>query len=113
MYLCVKKCKCTLFADDSTIYETDLISDVQNDMKIIIDWFYANKLTIHISKTVCILFKPTRKNTDIVNSIKFIDIENERVPLSKHVADDGREFYRRHWNRIFVRFESFSAASSS
>ena len=51
-----------LFADDSTILCTgkkikDIIPKITHDLNILIDWFYANKLTLNISKTSCILFK--------------------------------------------------------
>ena len=53
--------KCILFADDTTIYFSSrnlslLIVSLEHDLSIINDWFRANKLTLNLKKSVCILF---------------------------------------------------------
>ena len=51
-----------LFADDTTLYMTHrnlryLKWCVEEDMKRLISWFRANKLTLNLGKTVCVLFQ--------------------------------------------------------
>ena len=53
---------CILFADDTTIYYTHenlryLKWCLEEDLKIIADWFKANQLTLNISKSVCMVFR--------------------------------------------------------
>ena len=55
-------CSSILFADDTTLYKTHrnlnyLEWCLQDDMQTLTDWFKANKLTLNLDKTVCILFQ--------------------------------------------------------
>ena len=59
-------CSCILFVDDTTIYKSHrnlryLEWMVNEDLKIVSDWFKCNKLTLNIGKTVCLLFSPNKK----------------------------------------------------
>ena len=62
----LKKCKSILFADDTTVYITGKSkSEMFHSMKLellnLIDWFQANKLSLNLSKTNYIFFKPSTK----------------------------------------------------
>ena len=62
-------CACILFADDTTIYKSHknlryLEWMLNEDLKIVSDWFKCNKLTLNIGKTVSLLFSPTKKTVD-------------------------------------------------
>ena len=77
---------CIKFADDTTLYTSGkslkLIEfELNNDLEIISDWFKANKLTLNISKTVCMIFPP--KNGEAVA----IDVKlcNTEIPVVKNV----------------------------
>ena len=55
-------CKSLLFADDTTVYKSHrnlqyLSWCIEDDMNRLMKWFKANKLTLNIRKTVCILFQ--------------------------------------------------------
>ena len=57
-----------LFADDTTICATHkdirhLTWCIQEDLKTLSDWFKANKLTLNVSKSVCMLFSRKNKKT--------------------------------------------------
>ena len=57
-----------LFADDTTLYMTHrnlryLKWCVEDDMKRLVAWFKANKLTLNLGKTVCVLFQKERTKT--------------------------------------------------
>ena len=75
-----------MFADDTTLYQTHkslryLKWCLQKDMRSLTDWFRANKLTLNLDKTACILFK---KNGD--KSELKLDIGNTHMKSERHVA---------------------------
>ena len=52
---------CILFPDDTTIYATHknlrhLTWCIREDLMTLMDWFKANKLTLNLNKSVCLLF---------------------------------------------------------
>ena len=64
-----------LFADDTTILQGHKILkylkwSMEEDLKLIIEWFKANLLTINLDKTECILFQGSNTNTQL-----YIDLE--------------------------------------
>ena len=45
--------QCILFTDDTTIYhtnqsETNLCTDIENDLNVLAQWFYVNKLSLNV-----------------------------------------------------------------
>ena len=63
LHSCLQESLSILFADDTTIFKTGkdhkkLADSVSKDMVILTDWFKANKLSLNLSKTNCILFRP-------------------------------------------------------
>jgi len=89
MQVYLQRCKSIIFADDTTIYATNkslnqLVNHMTYDLSIIKDWFRANKLTLNLSKTAFILFKPNkRQNPDVDLNMQFI-FDNQIIKLSKH-----------------------------
>ena len=72
LYKHLNHCSSILFADDTTLYKvhrnlTYLKWCLQDDMNTLVDWFNANKLTLNVEKTICILFQPTglKKEFDV------------------------------------------------
>ena len=66
IYLHLEHCNCILFADDTTLYYSHrnlnyLKWCVEQDLSILADWFRANKLTLNINKSDCILFGIKKK----------------------------------------------------
>ena len=58
----VENCSTILFADDTTLYissknTTYLKWCIEHDISLLLDWFWANKLTLNLSKTQFLLFK--------------------------------------------------------
>ena len=78
LYKHLNHCSSILFADDTTLYKTHrnlnfLKWSIQDDMNTLIDWFKANKLTLNVEKTICILFQPTGSNKEFdieINGVK-------------------------------------------
>ena len=61
LYLHLHYCKCILFADDTTLYQSHKNRNyiewcLHKDLKVPQDWFRAKKLTLNISKTQCMQF---------------------------------------------------------
>ena len=82
----LKKCKSILFADDTTVYVSgknirSLKDSIRQDLDFLVDWFKANKLSLNLSKTNYVLFRPKGKKDDINISLTYdnTDIKQEKV----------------------------------
>ena len=85
LYLNLEYTQVILFADDTTLYMGHrnlnyLRWCLEQDMININDWFLANKLTLNINKSSCVLFKKNKNKVSL--SIK---INNNPVPQHTHV----------------------------
>ena len=72
-----------LFADDTTLYKTHrnlvyLKWSLEDDLCTLSDWFAANKLTLNLDKTVCMLFQKNNKNSEIELKVKDMIIANQK-----------------------------------
>ena len=97
---CVEHCKTILFADDTTIYKTgkqvnNIYEDMNKELQILADWFRANKLSLNISKTKCMLFcrSPPPENEEIIltmyntaNEVQFLGLHiDEKLDWHEHI----------------------------
>ena len=76
--------KTILFADDTTIFKSSnniehLYKAMNEDLKILEDWFKANKLSLNASKTNYILFR--NKKSEISNNNCKLIINGEEIGL--------------------------------
>ena len=74
---------CIQFADDTTLYITHKNLDyirfcIETDLSIFQDWFIANKLTLNVGKSVCILFSRTCHDFNLN-----LWLGNEIIPQAK------------------------------
>ena len=83
---------CILFADDTTLYLSsnnliNLCECIEHDMNALFDWFCANNLSLNVSKTMFVLFKPKRvpKGCDI-NRLVLGSETIERVRCTKYLG---------------------------
>ena len=72
-----------LFADDTTLYKTHrkliyLKWCLEDDLCTLSDWFAANKLTLNLDKTVCMLFQKNNKNIEIELKVKDMIVVNQK-----------------------------------
>ena len=72
-----------LFADDTTLYITNHnISQIKKclkqDLRLLQDWFHANKLTLNLSKTQCLLFKARKGCPSITLNVNITLIEQQK-----------------------------------
>ena len=75
---------CIQFTDDTTLYITHTNLNyirfcIETDLKTLQDWFLANKLTLNVGKSVCILFGQQSGRTDSLN----IKLGKEQIPQVK------------------------------
>ena len=68
---------CIQFADDTTLYTSGkkirlLECEINHDLETISDWFKANKLTLNVDKTVCMIFPPNKATVSNIH-IKILD----------------------------------------
>ena len=103
---CLSKGSCINFADDTTIHISGkdiplLYDSIKADISVLMDWFKANRLSLNLSKTFYVLFRPKNKHipdslpdltfgTDIikrVSSIKSLGIYvDEFLDWDEHVT---------------------------
>ena len=81
LYRHLEMCNSILFADDTTLYKSHknldfLIWCIKHDLEILLDWFKANKLTLNLGKSVCMLFSPKNSSATTIN----ITVEGIRLP---------------------------------
>ena len=85
LYLHLEHTQVILFADDTTLYMGHKSLNylrwcLEQDMTNISDWFLANKLTLNISKSSCVLFKKNKNKVSLS-----IEINNNPIPQCTHV----------------------------
>ena len=72
---CICHSKVILFADDTTLYcsSTNIVElheQINNDLKIMIDWFRTNKLSLNTSKTNYLIISPPRQHARPLENLK-------------------------------------------
>ena len=110
LHHCVENGNCLLFADDTTLYFTHqnityLKWDIEKDLKRVMDWFKANKLTLNVNKTECVLFnyKPLKENFSI-------DIGNTTITNTDNAKFlglwlDQNLTFRKHANILIIKLK--------
>ena len=102
--------ECIQFADDTTLYITHQSLSyikfcLEHDLSILQDWFLANKLTLNIGKSVCILFgKHHEEKIDI-------GIGNEKIPQVSHTKFlglwiDQKLSWNEHVSKLLLKLKS-------
>ena len=92
---------CIQFADDTTLFYADRNLDVlkccvEHDLKIILDWFRANSLTLNVQKTNYLLFAPYKRRYAV-----YLNIDNVIIKPSNNtkflgvIVDDNLEWTQR------------------
>ena len=89
LYLHLEHTQVILFADDTTLYMSHrnlnyLRWCLEQDMANISDWFLANKLTLNINKSSCVLFKKNKNK--ILLSIKINENPLPQCPYIKFLG---------------------------
>ena len=110
LHLCVENGNCLLFADDTTLYLSHqhisyLKWGIEDDLKRVMDWFKANKLTLNVNKTECVLFnyKPVKRDFSI-------DIKSTTIPSTDNVKFlglwlDNKLTCRKHTKTLMIKIK--------
>ena len=111
LYRILEWCNCILFADDTTIYNTHsdqhfLQWSINEDLKLVHDWFKANKLTLNTSKTVCMLFN---QKTTTAQELE-IKIDQTVIPRVQHTKFLGVHIdeclnWQMHFNKLCLKIK--------
>ena len=99
--LSVKTGQCTLFADDTTIYNVgntyhELVTKINLDLKELNKWFISNKLTLNIKKTnACVFGNQTAEckqlalndmKIDFSESVKYLGVYvDKKLKWNEHI----------------------------
>ena len=84
-----------LFADETTIYDQNKNLDflkwnIEQELVKVVVWFNANKLTLNVDKTQCLLFKPKHaRQIQKVKNINTIKLDNKDLTFSMSVKFHG------------------------
>ena len=89
LYRHLHHCRSILFADDTTLYKSHrnlryLKWCLEDEMQNITKWFAANKLTLNLDKTVCILFQRNNKTEKIELNVNGVRINSQ--PFTKFLG---------------------------
>ena len=108
LHLQLSLCNSILFADDTTIYKSHsnlryLKWCVEEDLRTVSDWLRANKLTLNVDKTVCLMFPKNQKPVEI--TIKLNDQPIKEVSETKFLGVwiDTKLNWTSHLNKLFIK----------
>ena len=104
----IENCNTILFADDTTLYKTHrnlnyLRWSLEDDMTRLVDWFKANKLSMNVGKTVCVLFH--KDSIPITTSIKVDSTEIRSVREVKFLGVwlDSQLNWSSHIEKLIIK----------
>ena len=103
-------CNSILFADDTTIYKSHknlvyLKWCLLEELKQLKDWFCANKLTLNLKKSVCMLFTDSKLKEPF--QVKLGDTELPTVDSTKFLGIwlDSKITWDKHVNKLILKLK--------
>ena len=104
----IENCNTILFADDTALYKTHrnlnyLRWSIEDDMSRLADWYKANKLSMNVGKTVCVLFH--KNSIPITTSIKVDSMEICSVREVKYLGMwlDSQLNWSSHIEKLIIK----------
>ena len=81
---------CIQFADDTTLYVTHnninyIRFCIEHDLLTLQDWFLANKLTLNIGKSICILFGKHQRNQPEYKTRRYLNSTSQNYQILGYV----------------------------
>lgn len=99
-----------LFANDSSLFKSSICAasngkHINNDLKIISEYFKINKLTLNMKKSKVIHFRPSTKNIGPIPIIIFNGVVIESVTSIKYlgITFDQHLNWNRHITQLLIR----------
>ena len=110
LYKQMENCSSILFADDTTVYKSHrnlnyLKFCIETDLKLLNDWFKANKLTLNVNKSVCMVFANSKKNITVdicIDNIPIKCVENNKF---LGVWVDNKLNWHTHVNKLTLKLK--------
>ena len=108
LHLQLSLCNSILFADDTTIYKSHsnlryLKWCIEEDLKTVSDWLRANKLTLNVDKTVCLIFPKNQKPIKITINLNDQPIRNETEMKFLGVWIDTKLNWTINLNKLYIK----------
>ena len=102
---------CIQFADDTTLYITHKSINyikfcIETDLNTLQDWFIANKLTLNVSKSVCILFSRNKQPINLNISLGGIKIPQVTSTKFLGMWIDQALTWNDHVNKTILRLKA-------
>ena len=107
-------CNTIMFADDTTLYKTHnnlrfLKWSLEQEFSTLLDWFRANKLTLNVDKTACILFQKSGSTKEIE-----LDLGGTIIPSASTAKFLGMWLDRHlnwstHLNKLYTKLKQNKA----
>ena len=97
-----------LFADDTTLYKMHRILKylkwcLEEDLTRLSNWFKANKLTMNVDKTVCVLFQKNNKKESIKLKIDSMLLSNANEVKFLGMWLDENLSWTNHINKLILK----------
>ena len=106
----VEYCSTILFADDTTLYAlsknpTYLKWCIEHDLKLLLDWLRANKLTLNLSKTQFLVFKPNENIASFDINIDGVQIKPSKSAKFLGLTIDDKLGWGPHINEKLLKIK--------
>ena len=103
-------CNSILFADNTTLYKgrenlVYLKWCLQEELSMLMDWFCANKLTLNLTKSVCMLFHDSHKNIAFELSIAGVKLPTVQHTKFLGVYIDSKLKWDHHVNKLILKIK--------
>ena len=105
----LENCNSIMFADDTTLYQTHkslrYLKWCLEDLQSLIDWFRANKLTLNLNKTSCVLFKRNGNKSEISLNLGNICIKSVKEMKFLGLWLDCNLNWSSHLSKFFLKLK--------
>ena len=103
-----------MFADDTTLYKTHnnlqyLKWSIEQDMMALMDWFRANRLTLNLEKTACILFRKGGNTQELRLEIDGIEIDSTQNTKFLGLWLDSHLNWSMQMSKLFTKIKQNKA----
>ena len=119
LHLAIKSCKIHHFADDTNLLHFNdsikkLNKDINYDLKQLVHWLNANKISLNVGKTELVLFKPKKKKIDYDLKLKLNGKKLVQTSSVKYlgIKIDSNLNWKEQQNSIAIKINKATAILS-
>ena len=99
-----------LFADYTTLYNSHrnlgyLKWTLEQDIMNIMDWFKANKLTLNLDKTECLIFHPSGRSTKVELNLGDVKLHSTETVKFLGMWIDNQLSWKKHITHIILKIK--------